>query len=65
MSDFTIAIEIIRKRKMTRYCTWINDLESYSSFASKLLIKWYIEGEINLSHIGLDCAEVIFYRFLS
>ena len=35
-------------------------LDSYSSFARKLLIKWYIEREIDLSDIGLDCAEVNF-----
>ena len=58
MSDFKIATEFIRKRKMTRYCAWINDLESYSSFATKPYIKWHIEGEIDLSDIGLDCAEV-------
>ena len=45
---------------MTRYRPWMNDLESYSSFARKLLIKWYIEGEIDLSDIGLDRAEVNF-----
>ena len=28
MSDFKIATEIIRRRKMTRYCAWANDLES-------------------------------------
>ena len=27
MSDFKIATEIIRKRKMDRYCVWMNDLE--------------------------------------
>ena len=57
-SAFKIAAESIRKRKMIRYCAWMNDLESYSSFARKLLIKWYIEGEIDVSDIGLDCAEV-------
>ena len=60
MSDFTVATGIIRKRKMIRYCAWMNDLESYSSFARKLLIKWYIEGEIDLSDIGLDRDEVNF-----
>ena len=60
MSDFTIATEIIGKRKMIRYRPWMNDLEPYSSFARKLLIKWYIEGEIDLSDIGLDRAEVNF-----
>ena len=60
MSDFTIATEIIRKRKMNRYCAWINELESYSSFNRKLLIKWCIEGKIDLSDIDLDCAEVNF-----
>ena len=52
MSGFKIAAESIRKRKMIRHCTWMNDLESYSSFA-RLLIKWYTEGEIDLSDIGL------------
>ena len=33
MCDFKIATEIIRKRKMTRYFAWMNDLDSYSSFA--------------------------------
>ena len=60
MSDFKIATEIIRKRRMACNCAWMNDLELYSSFARKLLIKWYIEGEIDLSDIGLDCAEVNF-----
>ena len=46
--------EIIPKRKMTRYHAWMNDLDSYSSFARKLLIKWYIERAIDLSDIGLD-----------
>ena len=63
MSDFTIATEIIRKRKMTRYSVWMNDLESYSSFARKLFIKWYIDGEIDLGDIGLDCAEVNFSSY--
>ena len=31
MSDFTIATKIIRRRKITRYCAWMNGLESYSS----------------------------------
>ena len=35
MSDFTIAKEIIQKRKMTRYYAWVNDLQSYNSFARK------------------------------
>ena len=35
MSDFTITTEIIRKRKMTRYYAWMNDVESYSSFVRK------------------------------
>ena len=39
MSDFKIATESIRKRKMTRYYAWMNDLDSSSSFARKLLIK--------------------------
>ena len=39
MSDFKIATEFIRKRKMTRYYAWMNDLDSSSSFARKLLIK--------------------------
>ena len=60
MSDFAIATEIIRKRKMNRYFAWINELESYSSFNRKLLIKWCIEGKIDLSNIDLDCAEVNF-----
>ena len=38
----------------------MNDLNSYSSFATDLLIKWYTEGEIDLSYIGLDRAEVNF-----
>ena len=42
MSDFTIATKIIQRQKITRYCAWMNGLESYSSFARKLLIKWYI-----------------------
>ena len=49
----TIATEIIQKQKMTCYCTWLNDL---FPFARKLLIKWYIEEEIDLSDIGLECA---------
>ena len=43
---------------MTRYCAWMNDLESYSSSARKLLIKWHIEGEIDLSYVGLDRTVV-------
>ena len=39
MSDFKIATEFIRKRKMTRYYAWMNDLDSSSSFARKLLTK--------------------------
>ena len=39
MSDFKIAAEFIQKPKMTRYYAWMNDLDSYSSFARKLLIK--------------------------
>ena len=35
----------------------MNYLESSSSLARKLLIKWYIEGEIDLSDISLDRAE--------
>ena len=58
MSGFKIAAESIQKRKIIRCCTCMNDLESYSSFARKLLIKWDIEGEIDVSDIGLDCAEV-------
>ena len=42
---------------MTRYYAWMNDLDSYSSFPRKLLIKWYMEGEIDLD---LDRAEVNF-----
>ena len=42
---------------MTRYYTWMNELESYSSFARKLLIKCYTEGEIDLSDIGSDRAS--------
>ena len=57
MSDFKIAAEFIQKPKMTRYYAWMNDLDSYSSFARKLLIKWYMEGEIDLD---LDRAEVNF-----
>ena len=60
-AGFKIAAESIRKRKMIRYCAWMNDLESYSSFARKLLIKCYIKGalrDIDLSDIGLDCVEV-------
>ena len=45
---------------MTRYYAWMNDLDSSSSFARKLLIKWYIEREIDLSDIGLDCTVVNF-----
>ena len=60
MSDFKIASEFIETQKMTRYYAWMNDLDSSSSFARKLLIKWYIEREIDLSDIGLDCAEVNF-----
>ena len=60
MSDFKKATEIIGQRKMTRYCPWMNDLESYSSFTRKVLIKWYIEGETHLSDIGLDRSEVKF-----
>ena len=45
---------------MTRYCAWMNNSELYSSFARKLLIKWYIEGEINLSDIGLAGANTFF-----
>ena len=60
MFDFKIATEYIRKRKMTRYYAWMNDLDSFSSFARKLSIKWYIEREIDLSDIGLDLAEVNF-----
>ena len=48
MSDFKIASEFIETQKMTR------------SFARKLLIKWYIEREIDLSDIGLDCTVVNF-----
>ena len=58
ISDFKIATEIIRKRKMTRYCACMNDLELYSSFARKPLIKWCIDGETDLSDICLDRAEV-------
>ena len=47
MFDFQIATKIIRKRKMTCYCARMNDLESYSSFVRKLLVKWYIAGQIN------------------
>ena len=35
MSDFIKDTEIIRKQKRTRYYAWMNDLESYSSFARK------------------------------
>ena len=37
MSSFTIATKIIGRRKMTRYCAWMNDLESYSSFCQKTI----------------------------
>ena len=60
MSDFKIATEFIETQKMTRYYAWMNDLDSSSSFARKLLIKWYIEREIDLSDIGLDCTVVNF-----
>ena len=60
MSDFKIETEIIPKRKMTRYHAWMIYLDSYSSFARKLLIKYYIERAIDLSDIGLDRAEVNF-----
>ena len=60
MSDFKIATELIRKRKMNRYYGWMNDLDSYSPSARKLLIKWYIDREIGLSDIGLDRAEANF-----
>ena len=53
-SDFKIVTEFIRKRKMTGFYAWMNDLDSSSSFTRKLLIKWYIEQEIDLSDIGLD-----------
>ena len=46
MSGFTITTEIIRKRKMTRYCIWMNDLESYSSFARKLLSSGILKGKL-------------------
>ena len=45
MSDFTIATEIIRKRKMIR-CAWMNDLELYSSFARKLLSNGILKGKL-------------------
>ena len=48
MSNFQVATEIIQKRKMTRCYAWMNDLDSYSSFARKLLINWYIERELTL-----------------
>ena len=58
MSDLKIATEIIQKQKNDPgYCAWMNYLESSSSLARKLLIKWYIEGEIDLSDISLDRAE--------
>ena len=60
-AGFKIAAESIRKRKMIPYCAWMNDLESFISFARKLLIKCYIKRalrDIDLSDIGLDCAEV-------
>ena len=40
---------------MTRYYAWMNDLESYSSFDRKLLMKWYIEEEIDF----LDRAKEV------
>ena len=45
---------------MTRYCAWMNDLESYSSFCQKTIDQMvYLRGgEIDLSDIGLDLAEV-------
>ena len=43
----------------TLCCNWMKDLERYSYFAGKL-IKWYVEGEIDLRDIGLDCTEVNF-----
>ena len=46
MSDFKIAAEFIRKRKMTRYYAWMNALD--------------IEREIDLSDISLDRVEVNF-----
>ena len=58
MLDFTIATKIIQKQKISRNCAFMNGLESYSSFARKLLIKSYIEGEIDLSNTCLDHAEV-------
>ena len=60
MSDFKRETKIIPKRKMNRYHAWMNDLDSYSSFARNLLIKWYIDRAIDLSDIGLDRAEVNF-----
>ena len=59
-SDFKIATEVFLKRKMTHYYAWMNDLESYSSFARKLLLNWYTEGEFDSSDTGLDRAEVNF-----
>ena len=62
MCDFKIATEIIQKRKMARYFAWMNDLDSYSSFA--LLENYWsngvLKGEIDLSDIRLDRAEVNF-----
>ena len=41
---FTIATKIIGKRKVSCCRAWMNNLESYSSFARKLLITQYIDG---------------------
>ena len=60
MSDLEIATEFIGKQKMTHYYAWMNDLDSSSSFSRKLLIKWYMEREIDLNDIDLDCAGVNF-----
>ena len=50
---------------MTLYCACMKDLELYISFARKLLVKWYIEGETDLNDIGLDGADGTVNRFLS
>ena len=60
MSNFIIATEVIRKRKMTLCCAWMKDLESYIYFARKLLIRWYVDREIDLRTIGLGRTDVNF-----
>ena len=66
MCDCTIATKIIRRQKITRYCVLINDLESYSSFARKLLIKWYIWGKIDLKLVSAIFHQIfIFHRMIA